>query len=169
MNISTCRKPVHVFLEHKLPSATGEKIRREPLTGMESCLEYYNIRLVERFRCGSGANIVYHFVAPDAECVRYVARRNPAGFDTLWLASGEAYEEKAARNSQPIYVAIYNRRISPGAPLRQRVFVSESGHRLLTFCALAESASEADETFAVRREGTDSEIEWQYDTWRDCG
>jgi hypothetical protein len=71
--------------------------------------------------------------------------------------------------TQPAYVAIYNAVTGQRSALRERVFVSENGRRLLAFYALAEYAAEADESFLVSPERLELDYASQYDVWRDCG
>jgi hypothetical protein len=163
MNIEAGRSDVHVFLEWSISAGLSRESRRLPLSGTEACLAYYDIRLVEKFWSGSGEHLIYHFVAPDTESVRYIARRNSDRFDTLWLAAGDE------QGAQTAYAAIYNAATGQRSALRDRVFVSENGRRLLALCALAEYAAEADETYAVRPEPLEQDYHSQYGVWRDCG
>ena len=163
MSSVASKNDVHVFLEWNMPAGLSRKSGRLPLSGVEACLRYYDIRLIEKFWSVSGKRLIYHFVAPDAESVRYLARRNSDRFDTLWLAASDQ------PGSQGAYAAIYDAASSLRSALRERVFVSENGRRLLTFYALAEYAAEADEAYAVRPEPLEQDYDSQYDVWRDCG
>lgn len=163
MTIEAGKIDVHVFLQWSIFTGLSGESGRLPLSGTEACLAYYDVRLIEKFWSGSGEHLIYHFIAPDTESVRYIARRNRDRFDTLWLAASD--EEGA----QTAYVAIYNAATGQRSSLRDRVFVSENGRRLLAFCSLAEYAAEADETYAVRPEPLEQGCDSQYDVWRDCG
>ena len=163
MSFVASKNDVHVFLEWNMPAGLSRESGRLPLSGTEACLGYYDIRLIEKFWSVSGERLIYHFVAPDAESVRYLARRNSDRFDTLWLASSDE------SGAQGAYAAIYDAASGQRSALRERVFVSENGRRLLTFYALAEYAVDADETYAVRPEPLEQGYLSQYDVWRDCG
>jgi hypothetical protein len=152
MSTLSANSPVHVFLEQSVEAGTRPESSRLPFARAETCLRNHDIHLLENFRSRSGQQVISHFLAADAESVRHVARRYRHGLNTLWLTSNGEQGETPDGAWQPIYAAIYNKRAGRDSELRRQVFVSDDSGRLLVFCALAECAAEADESYAIAPE-----------------